>query len=94
MINKYDLREFVDVITVDSVTSDLVERFKKRRKEAKFTQKQLAELTGVSYGSIRRFEQTGEISLSSLLKLSDKLDYLEDFELLFKNKKVKSLRYW
>ena len=94
MINKYDLREFVDVITVDSVTSDLVERFKKHRKEAKFTQKQLAELTGVSYGSIRRFEQTGEISLSSLLKLSDKLDYLEDFELLFKNKKVKSLRYW
>ena len=57
----------------------------KRRKSMKITQKKLAERTMVSYASIRRFETTGEISLSSLMRLALALDCLEDFEKLFAN---------
>ena len=61
-----DIGEFVNVLTPEKVNKNLIERFKKRRKETKLSQKKLAEISGVSYGSIRRFESTGEISLKSL----------------------------
>ncbi len=38
----------------------------------------------MSYASLRRFEQTGEIAIASLLKLAKVLGCLEDFNLLFK----------
>lgn len=36
---KYDLSEFVDVTTVDSVKKVIVDNIKKRRKEKKFLKK-------------------------------------------------------
>jgi transcriptional regulator with XRE-family HTH domain len=53
--------------------STIEARFKETRKKMGVSQRTLAEQTGVSLGSIRRFEQSGEISLSSLKKL---LEYL------------------
>jgi len=44
----------------------------------------LAKKSGVSLGSIKRFEQTDQISLASLLKLAHLLERLEDFDMLFK----------
>ena len=79
MRNNYDIREFVDVITIDYIKIELVNRFIKRRKEAKLSQKELAKRSGVSYGSIRRFESTGDISLHSLFLLSQEIDCLKDF---------------
>ena len=46
----------------------------------------------MSYGSIRRFESKGEISLTSLIKISNAVGLLEDFNKLFKNEIIKSLR--
>ena len=92
MDNKYDIREFVDVITIDYIKVELVNRFIKRRKEAKISQKELAIRSGVSYGSIRRFESTGEISLRSLLFLAQEIDCLSDFNELFKYEYIKSLK--
>ena len=43
----------------------------------------LADKSGVSLGSLKRFERTGEISLSSLLKIALVLDSLKEFERLF-----------
>ena len=83
MRNNYDIREFVDVITIDYIKKELVNRFIKRRKEAKLSQKELAKRSGVSYGSIRRFESTGDISLHSLFLLSQEIDCLKDFNELF-----------
>ena len=60
----YDINDFVSVPTESKTTNDLVERFKKRRKELKLSQKDLSVRSGVSYASIRRFEETGEISLT------------------------------
>lgn len=92
MKNKFDISDFVSVVTEQTIKSNIVERFKKRRKEAGFTQKELSTSSGVSYGSIRRFETSGEISLHALLRLSTVIDCLEDFNELFKHPIVKDIR--
>ena len=51
------------------ISKDIAGRMSRRRKEKKITQVQLAKYSDVSLGSIKRFERTGEISLSSLIKL-------------------------
>ena len=88
----YDINDFVSVPTESKTTNDLVERFKKRRKELKLSQKDLSVKSGVSYASIRRFESNGEISLTSLIKLANAIDCLNDFDALFKNAKILSLK--
>lgn len=50
------------------------------RKQEKMSQKELSERSGVAYASIRKFETTGIISLESLLKISETLKRLTDFE--------------
>lgn len=92
MERKLDIGVFVDSPTIQSVTSSLVERVKERRKEKGLTQSELARLSGVSYSSIKRFERMGEISLSSLIKISNAIGCLLDFEELFKNKIITNLK--
>lgn len=92
MDNKFDISQFVDTTTESGIISALVERVKLRRKEVKLTQRALAVKSGVSYSSIRRFESTGDISLSSLIKIADALDSLTDFNNLFKNRKITSIK--
>ncbi len=65
---------------------ELAQRLKSIRKSHGYTQQELAERSWVSLGSIKRFEQTGEISLHHLLKLAQILDVMEDFDLLFQQK--------
>lgn len=61
------------------------------RKEKKISREKLSEISGVSYSSLRRFESTGMISLESLLKISNALGRLDEFETLlqFKNTEQK-----
>jgi len=92
MKKKFDISEFINVPTEQSITENLVVRFKQRRKECGVTQKDLASRSGVSYASIRRFEHSGEISLSSLVKISHAIGLLEDFNELYKNKIIKNLK--
>ncbi len=88
----FDIKEFVPVLTEQSVIADLVERFRMRRKELGITQRELSVRSGVSFGSIRRFEEKGDISLSSLIKIGHAIDSLQDFNELFKNKKISDLK--
>lgn len=74
------------------ISMDLVKRVRMRRKEKKITQEQLSRLAGVSYGSIKRFEQTGEISLSSLIKIAFILGAEDDFYELFSKKGYTSIQ--
>lgn len=64
-------------------THAIAQRMRARRKEAHLSQAQLSRLSGVSLGSLKRFEQTGEISLSSLVALSAALDCEGELQLLF-----------
>ncbi|MBC7641734.1 MAG: helix-turn-helix transcriptional regulator [Flavobacterium sp.] len=68
------------------VILELAFRFKKIRKAKKYSQLEFASRSGVSLGSLKRFEQTGQISLESLLKLAHLSDNLEDFDAVFAGK--------
>ena len=87
MGRKIDISDFIRISTEQSIKQELVIRFIKRRKESKLTQKDLSVRSGVSYGSIRRFESSGDISLQALLKLSRVLGCLDDFKEVF-NKQI------
>ncbi len=86
------IADFLPVITVNSMKITLKDRFRLRRKEQKISQQALATRSGVSYGSIRRFESIGEISLYSLLKISQTIGLIEEFDQLFKLPIIKSLK--
>jgi DNA-binding Xre family transcriptional regulator len=58
----------------------LAENIRAIRKEQKISQKKLAEISGVTYSSFLRFENTGMISLESLLKICNALGRLDEFE--------------
>ena len=47
------------------------------------SQEKLASLSGVSYGSIKRFEATGQISLISLTKIAMALDIADELRNIF-----------
>lgn len=64
------------------------------RKENNWTQKDLVEKSGVSYGSIKRFERIGKISFESLLNIAEAFNRLEEFESLLipkGNKRIEKL---
>ncbi len=64
------------------------------RKEMSLTQQELSDKSGVSYGSIKRFERFGKISFEGLLKIAEALNRLEEFETLLlprNNKRLEKL---
>lgn len=71
---------------------EIAKRMQKKRKANKLTQEQLAQRSGVSLGSIKRFERSGEISLSSLVKIAFILDCEDDFDALFAKKEYISIQ--
>ena len=56
--------------TAEEMDEALALRLKNIRKRRGLSQQQLSERSGVSYGSLKRFESTGQISLLSLTKLA------------------------
>ena len=71
--------------TWTEINNDIAQKIVRLRKRKKITQKQLAARSGVSLGSLKRFEQSGEISLQSLTKIAIALDVENDLEDLFNN---------
>ena len=69
------------------IQSEIAAKVKKLRKHHQLTQMELAEKSGVSLASLKRFEQTGKIALGSLLKIANILNALDPFEKLFEAKK-------
>lgn len=65
------------------VCEALAQRHKLLRKKLRLSQAELAERSGVSLGSLKRFENTGKISLESLLKLAHLIGRLKDFDNVF-----------
>ena len=65
------------------MNTEIAERMVQLRKRKKLSQKSLALRSGVSLGSLKRFEQTGEISLQSLTKIAIALEVEGELEELF-----------
>ena len=82
---------FFNLKTPYEVSIKIAEKAKAARKYMKLTQQQLSDKSGVSLGSLKRFERTGEIFLSSLLKIALVLDSLKKFERLFDNPEYTSI---
>ena len=71
--------------TWTEINNAIAQKIVRLRKRKKITQKQLAARSGVSLGSLKRFEQSGEISLQSLTKIAIALDVENELEDLFNN---------
>ena len=71
--------------TWTEINNDIAQKIVRLRKRKKITQKQLAARSGVSLGSLKRVEQSGEISLQSLTKIAIALDVENELEDLFNN---------
>lgn len=77
--------------TPNDIAKEFVEKIKQQRKMLKISQVQLAAKSGVSLGSIKRFESKYEISLNSLIKILIVLNLEKDFENLFTQKTYNSI---
>ncbi|MBQ8251535.1 MAG: helix-turn-helix transcriptional regulator [Alphaproteobacteria bacterium] len=73
--------------TPTEIMTDLAFRIKSKRLELNLTQEGICSRSGVSLGSLKRFEATGQISLESLLKLAHAVGALSDFDTLFSSQK-------
>ena len=77
MIDKHGWEESANVNIL------IAKRLRNIRRKQKISQEQLWLISGVSLGSIKRFERTGDISFKSLIKIATALGRLEDIKQLF-----------
>mgnify|MGYP001811871041 CR=1 FL=1 len=70
----------------------MAKRLRQLRLEHNWKQDSLAERSGVSLGSLRRFETSGECSLKNLLKLCSALGRLDEFNHLLKIQTVQTMK--
>ncbi|MCI0500135.1 MAG: helix-turn-helix domain-containing protein [Epsilonproteobacteria bacterium] len=69
----------ININSPKQTIEQLRDNFKAKRLSLNLTQEGLANKSGVSLGSLKRFETTGKISLESLLSIAYVLDCLDDF---------------
>ena len=69
--------------TAEELDLKLAQRVRNIRKRRSISQEKLASMSGVSYGSVKRFETTGQISLLSLTKVAMALDIADELRNIF-----------
>ena len=69
--------------TAEELDEKMADRLRNIRRRRRISQEQLEKMSGVSLGSIKRFEATGQISLKSLTKIAFALDVAEELRQLF-----------
>ena len=74
------------------IQKEIARKEKERRKDKGLTQEELARRAGLSLSSLRRFEQTGEISFASLVKIGSVLDDEKAFLDLFAPQEYQTMK--
>ena len=69
--------------TAEELDLKLAQRVRNIRKRRSISQEKLASMSGVSYGSVKRCESTGQISLLSLTKIAMALDIADELRNIF-----------
>ena len=69
--------------TAEELDKKLARRVQNIRKRRSISQEKLAQMSGVSYGSIKRFEASGQISLISLTKIAMALEIADELRAIF-----------
>lgn len=78
--------------TAEELDQKLATRVRNIRKRRSISQEKLAAISGVSYGSVKRFEATGQISLISLTKIAMALDIADELRNLFRQVPYKDIQ--
>jgi len=81
----------LDDFNPGAILKNVAERAKRNRLELNLSQNALSAKSGVSLGSLKRFEQTSEISLKNLVMLAVALDATQEFATLFSGRKYQSI---
>ena len=69
--------------TAEELDQKLAGRVRNIRKRRSISQEKLAQMSGVSYGSIKRFEASWQISLISLTKIAMALEIADELRTIF-----------
>lgn len=77
--------------TAEEIDMALADRVRNVRKRRRISQENLAKMSGVSFGSVKRFETTGQISLLSLTKIAIALDCVQQIRELFTQVEYRSI---
>ena len=78
--------------TPEEINLKIADRLNNIRKRRRIFQKKLSEISGVSYGSIKRFETTGQISLLSLTRIATALDVVNELREIFSQIPYKNIQ--
>ena len=78
--------------TPEEIDLQVANHMRNLRKRLGFSQQKLSELSGVSFASIKRFEATGYISLTSLTKIAIALDAVDGIKTHFSDVPYKSIQ--
>ncbi len=78
--------------TAEELDQKLALRVRNIRKRRSISQEKLADISGVSYGSIKRFEMTGKISLLALTRIAIALDIADELRNIFTNVPYKDIQ--
>jgi transcriptional regulator with XRE-family HTH domain len=78
-----DINYIPDDFSPVAISKKIAGRMRQKRLALNLTQQKLSGMSGVSLGSLKRFENQYKISLEHLLKLALVLDALEGFHHLF-----------
>lgn len=74
------------------IQKEIARKEKERRREKGITQREMARRADLSLSSLRRFEQTGEISFASLIRIGSVLDDEKAFLGLFAPQEFKTMK--
>lgn len=81
----------LDQRTAYDLAKDTAARVRAQRKGLRLTQAQMAEKAGMSLGSYKRFEQTGQIAFSSLANIAIALGCEDQVDDLFSRPQYASI---
>lgn len=84
--------EFFNQKTPKEIDNLIAQNIRSIRKRQKLSQEKLSEKSGVSLGSVKRFERSGEISLSSLTKIAIALKCEDELINLFEDLPFESIQ--
>ena len=78
--------------TAEELDRKLAQRIRNIRERRSISQEKLSSMSGVSYGSVKRFEATGQISLISLTKIAMALDIADELRSIFTQVPYKNIQ--
>ena len=77
--------------SAEEISCDLAAKLRKRRLDERLTQEGLSRRSGVSLGTLKKFERTGRISLASFVRLVIALQEERAFESFLQERKFETL---